>query len=474
MSDPKKDKPESDVGARKPGDAPEKAKSGGSGGAHKPADAPEKATGGGTSAHKPADAPEKATGGGTSAHKPADAPEKAKGDEPRAQGSGSGTTAAEKERTTPEASELDLVLQSGGVKPPAPPPPARHGSGGRAGLWLVVLLLLVLAGATAAGGWWLWERQEALADAQTGLASDLELAELRDSLRSRADRLEGRVDNLATEHQQHVQQLARAEEAMASVRERQARSDDRMERIEELAAAHHRDWILSEVDYLFGVARYRVRFHRDVNGGLAALREADKLLGRLGADTIEQRQQLRKAIDALLDVQRPDREALTADLGGLIAAVDDWPIAQPETRIRSKPIEGQPDADLSTVEGWRAAGARAWQQFRESLSSLVVVRRDDPVPPLVSPEQGWFLRENVRLQLQVARLALLEEDADTWRESLLQAQAWLQRHFDADDAQVREAADALGALVEKRVSADMPDLDDLLPRMRPERGEEES
>ncbi|MEX0732648.1 MAG: uroporphyrinogen-III C-methyltransferase [Aquisalimonadaceae bacterium] len=373
--------------------------------------------------------------------------------------------------TEPSAgsSELDLLVQGGGDRAGGPPPTKPGRSRGNGAGILALLLLLVLTAAALAGGWWFWERQQALERAQADFASTLELAELRESAIARAERLAGRVDNLAAEHQAHVQSLASAEAAMADIRDNQARASSRMERLEALAAAHRQDWILSEVDYLFGIAAQRLRFRGDVDGALAALRDADTLLARLGADTIDQRRQVRRAVDALLEVRQPDRAALAAELGDLIDAVDGWAVTQPITRVRTEPMAGQPDADLTSLEGWRQAGARAWQQLTNSLASLVVVRRDDPVPPLVSPKQTWFLRENLRLQLQVARVALLERESETYRSSLDQADAWLERHFRGSDAEVQNARDTLRRLSDVELDPVLPDLAELLSRIRPER-----
>lgn len=356
-------------------------------------------------------------------------------------------------------------MQGGGDRAAGPPPPKSSRGKGRGNGAGILALLLVLAVAVVGGGWWLWERQQALENVQAGLASNLELAELRATAMSQADRLTGRVDNLAAEHQAHVQQLARVEAAMDSVRDSQTRIASRMERLEDLAAAHRQDWILSEADYLFGVATHRLRFRRDVDGAFAALQDADRLLARLGADTAGQRQQIRQAIDALLEVRQPDRTALAADLNALIEGVDAWDIAQPETRIRPEPMAGQPDADLTSVEGWQQASSRAWRQFKSSLSSLVVVRRNDPVPPLVSPEESWFLRENVRLQMQTARLALLGRESEVYQNSLEQADAWLARYFSEDDPAVRQARQTLERLGAVELTPELPDLAELLPRI---------
>lgn len=347
-------------------------------------------------------------------------------------------------------------------------PPGQAAAAGRARTLAVTALVLVvlLALAFTVFGWMLWERQQQLASAQDGFVSAMELAELREGAVSRADRLAGRLDNLAAEHQSHVQQLARTEEAMASVRERQSRVDQGMDRLRELAAARGDEWVRSEVEYLYGVAGHRLNLHRDPAGALAALREADALLERIGSETVDERRQLRRAINALLDVRELDRAALSARLGELVGAVDDWQPRQPDTRLEPQPMERQPDADLGSVEGWRQAAGRAWDQFRASLASLVVVHRGEPAPPLISPEQGWFLRENLRLQLQTARLALLEGDADTWRDSLEQAEAWLGAHFE-DDAAVRSARESLAELREVSLERELPTLDALPARQDP-------
>lgn len=375
--------------------------------------------------------------------------------------------AGKSSKSQPDAGKPDPQAKGGGNgsggSPPTKPGPERSG-GNRAGILALVLVILLTAGVLA-GGWWLWQQQQNLQRMQADVASSSELEELRDTAVSRAERLAGRVDNLAEEHQAHVQDLARTQAAMDDLRGSHDRIASRMQRLEELAAAHRQDWILSEVDYLFGIAEQRVRFRRDVDGALAALRDADNLLSRLGAETVDQRQQIRRAVDALLDVRQPDRTAMAAELGNLIESVDDWGIEQPEQQISPEPMPGQPDADLSSAEGWRQAGSRAWQQFKNSLASLVVVRRDEPAPPLISPEESWFLRENIRLQLQTARLALLEAEPETFQDSLEQASAWLDRYFQKDDPAVQNAREALQRFADAQIEPELPNLGELLPRI---------
>lgn len=355
---------------------------------------------------------------------------------------------------------------------------ASTGSGGpqRPGRPLAVaivalLVALIVATAGAAGGWWLWERLRVLEQGHDEFARQTEVAELREDLNSRSERLAGRVDNLAQEHASHVQTLAQAEETMASIRESQARAQERMDRIRELAAAHRDDWILAEAGYLYGVARYRTRFHGDVDGALQALKEADRLLEELGASTVEQRQAVSEAINALLDVRKPDREGIAADIREVIHAIDTLPLKRTERQVESGEMPRQRDAELDTLAGWQQAGLRAWQQFRDTIGSLVVVRRGETPPRLMAPEESHYLRENLRLQLLTARAALLQGNDAVYRQSLADVADWLGRHFDGEDEQVQEATETVQRLRDADLRAELPDLGEILPS-RPVPGRE--
>lgn len=360
----------------------------------------------------------------------------------------------------------EAAAAGGGTSVPAPSHGGGDGDGRRRALTLATTALIVallVAAVAVAGGWWVWDRLQALQAASDEYAERTEVTELREQLRSRDERLTGRVDNLAEEHASHVRSLARAEETMETIRESQTRANERMDRIQELAAAHRDDWIHAEAGYLYGIARYRTRFHGDVDGALQALKEADRLLEELGAETVEERQAVAEAINALLEVRKPDRDAMAAELRELIQGVEAWPLKQPERRVETGEMPRQRDAELDSLEGWANAGARAWEQFREAIGSLVVVRRDEAPPRLMAPEESHYLRENLRLQLLTARVALLDGQTRIYRDSLADVADWIGRHFDTEDDSVRAAQERVGELREAQITAEMPDLGAILP-----------
>jgi uroporphyrin-3 C-methyltransferase len=94
-------------------------------------------------------------------------------------------------------------------------------------------------------------------------------------------------------------------------------------------------------------------------------------------------------------------------------------------RAEQKPKPAAAAEEQGTLARW---AGELWGEIRQ----LVVVRRvDKPEPPLLAPTQAYFLRENLRLRLLNARMALLARNQPAFQEDLRVAQQWLQRYFDA-------------------------------------------
>ena len=108
-------------------------------------------------------------------------------------------------------------------------------------------------------------------------------------------------------------------------------------------------------------------------------------------------------------------------------------------------------------------GSEIWRELRQ----LVVVRRiDSPEPPLLPPQQAYFLRENLKLKLLNARLSLLTRDEAGYREDLRTAQAWIQRYFDAKAKNSQAALAQLKQLSAASVSFELPSIAESLEAVR--------
>ena len=91
---------------------------------------------------------------------------------------------------------------------------------------------------------------------------------------------------------------------------------------------------------------------------------------------------------------------------------------------------------------------------------------DAPEPGLLEPSQAFFLRENLKLRLLNARLALLARDEATFREDMKTAQAWLARWFDARSRATQAAQSTLRQLAAAAIQIQVPSIADSLNAVR--------
>jgi uroporphyrin-3 C-methyltransferase len=105
----------------------------------------------------------------------------------------------------------------------------------------------------------------------------------------------------------------------------------------------------------------------------------------------------------------------------------------------------------------------AWEDIR-NLVRVQTIAADEV--PLVSPSQQFFLRENLRMRLLSARVALLAHDAASFHADTRSAADWLQRYFDTSNKKVGAAVTALGQLSENEISIDLPDITGSLEAVR--------
>ena len=85
-----------------------------------------------------------------------------------------------------------------------------------------------------------------------------------------------------------------------------------------------------------------------------------------------------------------------------------------------------------------------------------VERLDQSDPILLAPAQSTYLRENLKIRLLTARLALLARDGRTYAADLAQARGWIERFFDTRDSGVQDALAELAALQSMPIKVEQP------------------
>jgi len=175
---------------------------------------------------------------------------------------------------------------------------------------------------------------------------------------------------------------------------------------------------------------------------------------------------LNRDLDRLRALPQVDLPGMNVRLENVIAAVDTLPLAvdvRPRDEGKAKEAPPPAPASAASFDFWQRLGLDFWHEVR-SLVRIQRFDRDEPV--LLAPGQAFFLRENLKLRLLNARLALLSRDQGTFRNELKYAQAWIERYFDARDKAAQTALGALKQLSASEISIDLPTLNDSLAAIK--------
>lgn len=238
--------------------------------------------------------------------------------------------------------------------------------------------------------------------------------------------------------------------------------------------------VLADVDAALRVAMQQSAITGSVEPLTAALRQTDERLARYQQPRLER---VRRA--ALQDLERVraaggvDLTTLTLRIDEIVRVVDELPLvsaadrramrrdtpatspASPVASSASAPVAGAaasaaPGSSGSVREALSGIAELIWSEAR---SLIRVTRIDSPEAALLAPEQAFFVRENLKLRLLNARLAVLSRQFDTAQGDLRAAQATLERYFDRDSRRVVQAIESTRqvAAQARQVSVPRPD-----------------
>jgi uroporphyrin-3 C-methyltransferase len=218
---------------------------------------------------------------------------------------------------------------------------------------------------------------------------------------------------------------------------------------------------LAEVEQSLLLASQQLQLAGNVKAALIALQNADSRLQRLERPQLTPlRKALNRDIERLKALPYVDTVGIAVRLDNVIAAVDTLPLA----------MEVRPP-DTAAAEAPRAAPASAWQRFtREAwneLKQLVRVQNMDRAEvPLLAPSQTFFLRENLKLRLLGARLALLSRDQTSFKADLKASREWVSKYYDTREKAVSNTLSTLRNLHEGDINIEMPDISATLDAVR--------
>jgi uroporphyrin-3 C-methyltransferase len=328
------------------------------------------------------------------------------------------------------------------VAPEPPPAPRAPGAA-----WRVVQVLLIAA-ALGASGWVWYDAQLRAGATQEELAKRLRGIEDE----ARDARAAARASQDATRDMQA--KLAALEARVADAQGQQAA----LESLYQELSRNSDEWRIAEIEQVLAIAEQQLQLSGNVKAALLALQLAEARLARADRPQFQGvRRALVRDIERLKSLPTADLAGMSRRLDEVIGAVDALPLA---AEAKPEPAAPPPGEAAGAVARF---GKGLWRDLRE----LVVVRRvDAPEPPLLPASQAYFLRENLRLRLLNARLALVVRNHAGFAEDLRVARAWLLRYYERDARTTREALAQLQALQETPVRAEPLSISESLEAVR--------
>lgn len=315
-------------------------------------------------------------------------------------------------------------------------------------LALVALLFAVLA--MAAAGWSLFDGHERIRDLKTELGRQLaesgkEISETRLLARNADDAM-----------RQIGEKVAHIENQMVTSQQQQLS----LEALYKDLSQGRDQWTLAEIEQVLLTAARQLQLAGNVKAAIIALEGADTRLQRLDKPQFTA---LRRAIAAdlakLRAVPSLDEVGASARIEALVARHADWPLASAQVS------EAAPAPRAS------AQAADFGQELWNELKRLVQIRRvDSNEAVLLPPDQAYFLRENLRLRLLSARLALLTRDQAAFQADLQAVAETLSRYFNTRDAGVADALREIERLSGLQVAQKLPGIDASLAALETYKG----
>ncbi len=267
---------------------------------------------------------------------------------------------------------------------------------------------------------------------QTRSTIDAQLANTTEQASAKATEITHQVETVLEQQQKSIHSL---QIAMADVKGRRPN-----------------DWLLAEADYLVKLAGRKLFIERDVESATQLMETADQRIAALNDPSLTPlRKSMANDITKLKSVPLIDRDGVVLRLSSLQQQVDALPLANailPEAKQVTEQVVSQ------DINDWQTNLMTSLKDFSENF--ITFRTRDGNVIPLLSPEQHFYLKENIKAKLETAIKSVYVEQQDIYTTALATAQQWSQSFFNQNDNTVKSFQTALEQLAKQKVAVEYP------------------
>ncbi|BBP02077.1 uroporphyrinogen-III C-methyltransferase [Sulfuriferula nivalis] len=213
------------------------------------------------------------------------------------------------------------------------------------------------------------------------------------------------------------------------------------------------DATLADIEQTVLTANQQLQLAGNVKATIIALQNADTRLQSIDKPQFTNlRRALKADIQRLQSLPQVDTVGITLALDSLIANIDSLPLSSDHEIPATSPTVAP---KLTTVGAAHEFSQEMWHEIK----GLVQIRRvDTPDNALLAPEQSYFLRQNLKLRLLTARIALFAHDETSYKTDLIAAKTWLAQYFSTHDSRTAKASKQIDSLIGSPISIQLPTL----------------
>lgn len=336
-------------------------------------------------------------------------------------------------QTTEKAPEKIIVQKSGGKG-------------------LAALALLV---ALAVGGAGHFMTNKKFAEVEANLQAVAEKANQEIPLQTKIDipnfdAEKVQITALTENYQKALDRIEQLENQQKSYSQQIQNLQLQLQKVGNMSGSDKASWLLSDADFLLNNAVRKIVLDNDIETAKNLLLEADQVLAQLPNST-SLREAIKADLNTLANLNNVDQNTLMQRVASLTTKLDDLPIFENE---QNQNIEN--DQVTDSLEDWQSNLEKNASSFLDRFIR-VSKRNAADEKAFVAPNQEIYLRENIRLRLQIAILAIPRQQNELYKKSLQTVSSWIRSYFDTTNENVKTFLKEIDELSDETIYVDAPD-----------------
>jgi uroporphyrin-III C-methyltransferase len=357
-----------------------------------------------------------------------------------------------------EQPEQEAVIKPNGDKPKPVPK-------SRGGLWFAILILLLILGLAGAGFYLFMQ----LRDKQEGLGGEVktELTRQINDYQAQLTAIQAQMAALQSEiagKEDHFNKTLASFSDLNTQKAEVTRKElnDKVLQVQRQLGKTRGDWLVADAEYLLSVANERLHLVGDINTTRVALEAADQRLRESGdTGTIKIREQIAKEISQIKGINIPDVVGLYTTIQTLESEVAKLALVLPYS---GKPLTPKEEASNSSAVSEDTNDLV--NSAIEGLEGIVTIKHSDkPVKEILTQEQAEFMREQLKVKLEMVKMALVQQNDALYQSTLTDIKTEINQHFTNND-NAKGFVGELSRLQAIKLRSQLPDISLSLKMLR--------